>query len=166
MKKVISIILLSIASISCADSDIIYRRGLPRYIPPLYEAVSRGDMKTVKQFILDNNNKSESSEGRRGTIKKTLLFAKSLSMAQFLLSEGAEITAIDDHYKRTPLHKAHNVEIAKFLIENGADVHARDESTRAPSTYARRSGNQKLAKFLDAETEKQKPKPATHPSSR
>ncbi|XP_031631526.1 serine protease persephone-like isoform X2 [Contarinia nasturtii] len=67
------------------------------------------------------------------------------------LEHGANINAVDEETKRTPLHQAingGNIEAIKYLIDNGADVYAEDNLLQSMLHIAAQKGNIDVIRYL------------------
>ena len=149
-----SLIFTNLFYISCGPpKDNIIVNGGPD--TPLHEAVKNDDIEEVKRLLTEEGWKEviESySLFQREKISKTpdmniighygdlpLFFVKSLEMAKFLISKGADVNATDKSGE-TPLHKvSEDVSIAKLYLEHGADIEAENNDGKNPyeeSKYA------------------------------
>jgi ankyrin repeat protein len=70
-----------------------------------------------------------------------------------LISRGADVTAKDDIFGRTPLHWASvggHLEIVKYLVEKGAVINAKDNNGITPLHFGCGGGNLEVVKHLIA----------------
>ncbi|MCZ0931581.1 MAG: ankyrin repeat domain-containing protein [Oligoflexia bacterium] len=84
--------------------------------------------------------------------KTALFYVKSVKMAEYLISKGADINIKAD-YQETPLHTASNVPVAEFFLEKGLDIEAKEkdddeEDGYTPLYYAVFDERYDVAEFL------------------
>jgi ankyrin repeat protein len=78
-----------------------------------------------------------------------------LAKAKLLLDHGADIDAIDDEYRSTPLGIAARwgrKELAELLLERGADPTGAGAAWAIPSVWAERKGHVAVAEVFRAHT--------------
>ena len=92
----------------------------------VYEAVEKGDISTVKQYLDWGVNVN----ARDGDSMTPLHRAGSEEIAELLIAKGADVNA-KDRYGWTPLHYARSVKLAELLIANGADIQAKSQYTKS-----------------------------------
>ena len=155
---------------SACDKEQTMLNGGPDTL--LHKAVKDDDIKEVKRLLTEegweevivSSNNSDILRQTGNTqvnvnlegnyYKPPLFYVKSLKMAQFLISKGADVLA-EDRYKNTPLHKVKSPAIAKLFIEKGADRHAKNDGGNTPLSRAYYFNNTKLINFYDCLDKKQ-----------
>jgi ankyrin repeat protein len=73
--------------------------------------------------------------------------------ARLLLDHGAELNAIDDEYRSTPLGIAARwgrMRMVKLFLERGTDPTAAGAPWATPLAWAEKKGHEKIAKVLRA----------------
>ena len=156
-------VFLNFLNISCFDPPYGPTYGGPAP-PALILAVEEDDMEEVKK--LASVKKCSSFDENRGTTNwsafkgecfdanvKTwygttaLFYVKSLEMAEYLVSQGADVKVQDDD-ENTPLHKAKTIAIAKFFLERGIDIEVKNEYKETPLYTAVKDERIETARFL------------------
>src|SRR5262245_16295448 len=102
----------------------------------------------VRSALRDGKNwrNKPMNSGRRRRIKEQscpMAFTGDLQKARLLLDHGADIDAVDEEYRSTPLGYAARLgrrEMVAFLLERGADVNKSDASWATPVAWARKKG--------------------------
>jgi ankyrin repeat protein len=74
----------------------------------------------------------------------------STAMVQFLIANGADVN-VKDKDGVSPLHWAFTVADAKALLAAGANIKACQQGKKTLADLARERGNQRLAKFWNAQ---------------
>jgi ankyrin repeat protein len=76
-----------------------------------------------------------------------MAFTADTHKARLLLDHGADINAIDDEYRSTPLGYASRWgkrEMVSFLLERGADVNKAGAPWATPLAWARKKGHAEI----------------------
>jgi ankyrin repeat protein len=98
----------------------------------------------IAAFLLDNGMNPNHMNWRRFTLLHDMVFTGDLQKARLLLDHGADIDAIDEEYRSTPLGYAARWgrrEMATFLLERGSDVNKSDALWATPLAWARKKGH-------------------------
>jgi ankyrin repeat protein len=104
-------------------------------------------------FLLDHGMDPNHMNWHRFTLLHHMAAEGDLGKARLLLDHGAEIDALDDEYRSTPLGVAarwgHPAMVDLFL-ERGADPHAGGASWSRPLAWAEKKGHDRIAETLRA----------------
>ena len=118
-------------------------------ISAFHNAILEGDLAKVKQLV-ESGMDIDAPDKFGWTLTYWALSAGQKEVAEYLLSQGADVTAKTDD-GRTLLHKAStSVEIVKSLIAKGVEVDARCDAGATPLHYAATSGQEAVVKLLIA----------------
>ena len=83
----------------------------------------------IDEFVaLFGNDDSTHEKYVQFRLFQTALVRGDVTVAKYLVSQGADVNAKENSFGITPLHSAafsENVDIVKFLVSQGADVHAK-----------------------------------------
>ena len=115
----------------------------------LLEAVRRGDLQRVKDFLANGADVN----AKRGDFTAPLHLAAQgghKEIAELLIAAGADVNA-KNKYGTTPLHYAAeegHKEIAELLIANGVDVNAKKNNGRTPLDLAELTAHNETADLL------------------
>jgi ankyrin repeat protein len=110
--------------------------------------------KTAK-LLLDNGMDPNHMNWHRFTLLHHMAADGELAKAKLLLDHGADIDAIDDEYRSTPLGIAARwgrKELAELLLERGADPTGAGAAWAIPSVWAERKGHVAVAEVFRAHT--------------
>lgn len=102
-------------------------------------------------FLLEHGMDPDHMNWHRFTLLHHMAAEGELAKAQLLLAHGANIDAIDDEYRSTPLGVAARRgqhQLAKLLLDNGADPVAAGASWAVPLAWAERNGHTRVAEML------------------
>jgi hypothetical protein len=102
-------------------------------------------------FLLDRGMDPNHMNWHRFTLLHHMAADDERGKAELLLDHGAEIDAIDDEYRSTPLGVAArwgNTRIVKVLLERGADPTAAGAPWAVPLAWAEKKGHEKIAGLL------------------
>jgi ankyrin repeat protein len=117
--------------LSMLQYDTTYDDEEERETIPIFQAIERGNLRAVEQFLADGGEvESRNASGQ------TLLMAAAIyswpKIVRLLLEKSADPNARDEQ-GRTPLHHAatSSVDSAKLLLAAGADVKARDRDGKS-----------------------------------
>ena len=143
MQKYILLFMILIWNISCAEPP--YGGPAP---PILIQAVEKDNIEEVKSLLEEEKEDVNVTDIGEHT---ALFYVKSVEMAEYLISKGANINARNESQK-TPLHTASNIAVAEFFLQNGLDIEAQtrdgDEWSATPLYYAVFDERYNVANFL------------------
>jgi len=94
-------------------------------------------------FLLENGMNPNHMNWRRFTLLHDMAFIGDLQKARLLLDRGADIDAVDEEYRSTPLGYAARWgrrEIVALLLERGADVNKSGAPWATPLAWAQKKG--------------------------
>lgn len=103
------------------------------------------------KFLLENGMDPNHMNWREFTLLHDMAFIGDGKKAQLLLDHGADIDAIDDEYRSTPLGYAArwgNAEVLDLLLERGADREKAGAGWATPLAWARKNGHREIEKKL------------------
>jgi ankyrin repeat protein len=121
-------------------------------LTPLHQAVSSGNLKTVKLLI--DHGAALNARSQEGTILHRLINKRSKSneeLAKLLIESGAKLQEFS--FGNTELHLAAMngcADLVPLLIKHGADVNAVNEYNHTALYYAAKHGYRKTAEALIA----------------
>jgi hypothetical protein len=102
-------------------------------------------------FLLDNGMDPNHMNWHRFTLLHHMAAAGELGKARLLLDHGADVDAIDDEYRSTPLGVAARRgqrEMVKLLLERGADPSGAGAPWATPLAWAEQKGHAEIADML------------------
>ena len=105
------------------------------------------------RFLLENGMDPNHMNWHRFTLLHHMAAEGELAKARLLLDHGADIEAIDDEYRSTPLGVAARrgqAAMVELLLERGADPSSSGAPWSAPLEWAKRKGNERVAEILQA----------------
>jgi len=94
-------------------------------------------------FLLENGMNPNHMNWRQFTLLHDMAFTGDLQKARLLLDHGADIDAVDEEYRSTPLGYAARWgrrEMVAFLLERRADVNKSGAPWATPLAWARKKG--------------------------
>jgi ankyrin repeat protein len=103
------------------------------------------------QLLLEHGTNPNHMNWHRTTILHQFASEGDLAKARLLVGHGADIDAIDDEYRSTPLGMAARWgqrAMAEFLLERGADPTAAGAPWATPVAWARKKGHGDIADLL------------------
>ena len=105
-------------------------------------------------FLLEHGMDPNHMTWHRFTLLHHMAAEGEIAKARLLLDHGAEVDAIDDEYRSTPLGVAARrgqTGTVELLLERGADPHAAGAPWATPLAWARRRGHEDIAAMLEAD---------------
>jgi ankyrin repeat protein len=102
-------------------------------------------------FLLEHGMDPDHMNWHRFTLLHHMAAEGELAKARLLIAHGANIDAIDDEYRSTPLGVAARrgqVALVKLLLDSGADPKAAGASWASPLAWAERKGHTAVAEML------------------
>ncbi len=121
-----------------------------------YESLLQGH-KDVADYLLDKGANPNAKYENDATLLHLSAWggdpALTKSVIEFLVSNGADVNALQGESRWTPLHSACSQgrgSVAKVLIDNGADVNAKNKWGHSPLYYANQKGDLDTMKLLIA----------------
>ncbi len=107
----------------------------------------------IAAFLLDHGMSARHMSWQGVTLLHDMAQAGDVTKARLLLAHGADIEAIDDEYRATPLGMAARWgrrEMVAFLLERGADPNKAGATWSAPLAWARKKDHADIARDLIA----------------
>lgn len=107
----------------------------------------------VAQRLLDAGMNARHQNWHRTTLLHHVAWEGDLAKAALLLNYGAEIDAVDDEFRSTPLAlaaKAGRAEVVRFLLERGANPNKSAAPWATPLAWALRKAHAEIASDLRA----------------
>lgn len=107
----------------------------------------------IAAFLLARGMSSNHMTWHRVTLLHDMAQSGDIAKAKLLLDHGADINAIDEEYRSTPLGFASRWgqrTMAAFLLERGADPNMAGAPWSMPLTWAQKKGHHDLASDLNA----------------
>ena len=104
-------------------------------------------------FLLENGMDPNHMNWHRLTLLHHMAAEGELAKARLLVRHGADIDAIDEEYRSTPLGLAARrgqLDMVKYLLAEGADSTLGGAPWATPLAWARRRGQDDVARVLDA----------------
>jgi hypothetical protein len=103
-------------------------------------------------YLLDHGMDANHMNWHRFTLLHHMAADGELAKARLLVDHGADIDAIDDEYRSTPLGVAARwgrVELVSFLLERGADPTRAGAPWATPMAWAMKKGHEKILELLE-----------------
>jgi hypothetical protein len=107
----------------------------------------------IAAYLLERGMSPTHMSWHRVTLLHDMAQSGDITKARLLIDHGADIEAIDDEYRSTPLGMAARwgrKDMARVLLERGADPNGAGAAWSTPLTWARRKGHAALAADLIA----------------
>jgi ankyrin repeat protein len=107
----------------------------------------------IAAFLLENGTSPNHMNWHHVTLLHDMAQSGDITKAKLLLDHGADINAVDEEYRSTPLGFASRWgkrEMAALLLERGADPNKAGASWSAPLAWAQKKGHSGLASDLIA----------------
>jgi ankyrin repeat protein len=105
----------------------------------------------VAAFLLERGMNPGHTSWQQVTLLHDMAQSGDIAKARLLLDHGADIDAIDDEYRTTPLGMAARWgqrEMVAFLLERGADPNRSGAEWSVPLTWAQKKGHATIANAL------------------
>ncbi|MBT4096005.1 MAG: sigma-70 family RNA polymerase sigma factor [Gemmatimonadetes bacterium] len=105
----------------------------------------------VGRYLLENGMSPGHQNWHRTTLLHDMTRRSLTDKAALLLEHGAQIDALDDEYRSTPLGLAAREgqqEMVRWLIERGADVNKAGAPWATPVAWARKGGHESIVQIL------------------
>ena len=111
----------------------------------------------VAKHLLEKGMNPNHMNWHRTTLLHDFAHKGDMEKARLLVEHGADINAIDEEYRSTPLGlaaRAGQKEIIEFLLEKGADPTAADAPWATPLAWARKRGHEGVVAMLEEQEKK------------
>lgn len=103
------------------------------------------------EYLITHGMDANHHSWREVSLLHDMAHEGSIEKAALLLDNGANINAIDEDYRSTPLGFAARwgrTAMAAFLIERGADIHKAGATSATPLEWSRRNKHADVEKLL------------------
>ena len=107
----------------------------------------------IAAFLLENGMRSKHMSWHHVTLLHDMAQSGDIAKAAMLIDHGADINAVDEEYRSTPLGLAARWgqrAMAAFLLERGADPNGAGAPWSTPLAWAQKKGHDSLASDLVA----------------
>ena len=107
----------------------------------------------VAELLLESGMSARHQTWQRVTLLDDMAQSGDLAKARLLVEHGAEIDAVDDEYRSTPLGFAARwgqTAMVAWLLERGADVNRAGAKWSTPLAWARKKGHGDIERALVA----------------
>ena len=102
-------------------------------------------------FLMENGMNPNHMNWRRVTLLHDMAYKGAIRKARLLLDHGADINAVDEEYRSTPLGFASRWgqrEMVAFLLERGADANESGAQWATPRAWAEKMGHDAILALL------------------
>jgi ankyrin repeat protein len=102
-------------------------------------------------FLLQNGMDPNHMNWHRFTLLHHMAAEGEVAKAELLLAHGADVDAIDEEYRSTPLGVAARrgqSTMVELLLAHGADPHAAGAPWAVPAAWASKKGHERIATLL------------------
>jgi len=125
MKHLLLITIAAVVLVGCGPSasDI-----------SIHDAAAGGHIKAIKQH-LDSGTEINTKDDKGLTALHWAAERGHKKIVEFLIANDADVNALVDREKVTPLHYVGSKEVAKMLIDAGSNVNAKDHIGNTPLDY-------------------------------
>ena len=134
--------------VSCditTGDDVCCTDGFP--LPPLHQAVQRGDIKEVKRLVEEEAVDMYSDGKPKSTVLAVASQAGQKEMILYFIEKGMDINRRSSG-GLTALHYAKDIPTAKVILDNKADINIQDNHGSTPLMNSISENKIELAKFL------------------
>jgi uncharacterized protein len=107
----------------------------------------------IGAFLLDAGMHPDTMNHHRTTLLHSMAYEGEVAKATLLADRGADVNAIDEEFRSTPLGYAARFgrpEIARLLLDRGADPNLASAPWATPLEWARRKGHGPIEELLRA----------------
>ena len=105
----------------------------------------------IAAFLLERGMNPNHMNWQRTTLLHDMAWEGDVRKAGLLLDDGADINAVDDEYRSTPLGVAARcgrADVVKLLLDRGADPKRSSASWSTPVAWAQKKGHSDIAAVL------------------
>lgn len=105
------------------------------------------------EYLLEHGMDPDHMNFHRTTLLHYMASEGEMAKARLLVKHGADINAIDDEYRSTPLGLAARrgqLEMVRFLLDAGADPELSGASWATPRAWAHKRGHLEIVRLLEA----------------
>ena len=131
--------------ITIGDETVCCTHDFP--LPPLHQAVQRGDISEVKRLVEEEAVDMYSDRKPNITVLEIASRAGQKEMILYFIGKGMDINRRSSG-GYTALHHVKDIPTAKVLLDNGADINIQDNHGWTPLMNSISKDKIKLAKFL------------------
>ena len=113
----------------------------------IHDAAAGGHIKAIKQH-LDSGTEINTKDDKGLTALHWAAERGHKKIVEFLIANDADVNALVDREKVTPLHYVGSKEVAKMLIDAGSNVNAKDNEGKTPLYFAELTRHKAIADLL------------------